>query len=165
MEIGPVSKWDKYTREELECILATNEHIKDVENNLYFFITELINRSLVHDKSKIEEPELKTFAEMTPKLKSSTYGSEEYKGFLEQMKIALSHHYANNRHHPEHFKDGIRGMNLVDLVEMVCDWTAAVKRHDDGDIYSSIEKNQKRFGYSDELKQILRNTVDFIVNR
>ena len=37
---------------------------------------------------------------------------------------------------------------------------AAVKRHEDGDILLSIELNQRRFGYSDELKQILINTVN-----
>ena len=42
---------------------------------------------------------------------------------------------------------------------MMADWKAASLRHSDGDIYKSIEINQKRFGYSDELKQIFINTV------
>jgi hypothetical protein len=50
-------------------------------------------------------------------------------------------------------------MNLIDLVEMLCDWYAASKRHNDGDIMKSIEINQKRFGFSDDLRQILENTV------
>ena len=53
-------------------------------------------------------------------------------------------------------------MNLVDLIEMICDWKAASERHADGDIYKSIEINQKRFGYSDELKQILKNTIEIL---
>ena len=97
---------------------------------------------------------------MTPKLKSSTYGSEEYKKFLEELKPALDNHYKENRHHPEHFENGIKGMTLVDLIEMLCDWCAAVERHSDGNILKSIEINQKRFGYSDELKQILINTLE-----
>ena len=32
-------------------------------------------------------------------------------------------------------------------------------RHDDGDILKSIELNQERFGYSDEIKHILINTA------
>ena len=51
-------------------------------------------------------------------------------------------------------------MNLVDLIEMICDWTAATLRHDTGDIVKSIEINQKRFNYSDELKEIFLNTVE-----
>lgn len=54
---------------------------------------------------------------------------------------------------------GISGMSLLDLVEMLCDWKAATLRHNDGDIRKSIEINQKRFGYSDELKRILLNTL------
>jgi hypothetical protein len=42
---------------------------------------------------------------------------------------------------------------------MIVDWKAASERHADGDILRSIEINQSRFGYSDELKQILVNTV------
>jgi len=75
------------------------------------------------------------------------------------MKIALDHHYAENRHHPEHFENGIQEMNIVDICEMIADWKAASLRHADGDIMKSIEINQKRFEYSDELKSILINTV------
>jgi hypothetical protein len=39
------------------------------------------------------------------------------------------------------------------------DWKAATLRHADGDILKSIEINQKRFGYSDDLKEIFKNTV------
>ena len=76
------------------------------------------------------------------------------------MKPALDSHYADNPHHPEHYDNGIKDMDLVDLIEMICDWKSATLRHNDGDIYKSIELNQKRFGYSDELKQIFKNTVD-----
>ena len=138
----------------------TKKHIATVSiymSRLYMDIRRRMGR---HDKSKLEEPEKSIFDEYTPKLATSTYGSEEYKGFLKGMGEALEHHYANNRHHPEHFENGIRDMNLVDLCEMVADWKGASMRHADGDILKSIEINQKRFGYSDELKQVLINTVN-----
>jgi hypothetical protein len=75
------------------------------------------------------------------------------------MGEALKHHYAANSHHPEHYENGIAGMSLLDLIEMVCDWKAATERHADGDLLRSIEQNQDRFGYSDELKSILLATV------
>lgn len=103
------------------------------------------------------------FDEYSSNLKHCTYGSEEYKSFLDGLKPALNIHYANNRHHPEHFADGIRGMNLLDVLEMICDWKASSERHADGNIYRSIEINQSRFGYSDEVKDILKNTVDFLI--
>jgi hypothetical protein len=57
---------------------------------------------------------------------------------------------------------GLHGMSLLDILEMLCDWKAATLRHHDGDIRRSIEINQGRFGYSDELKQILLNTLPTI---
>lgn len=141
----------------------TFEHIKVVESYLHEAVKQLLDRARDHDASKLIDPELETFDEYTPKLRHSTFGSDEYKGFLSGMGDALTHHYANNRHHPEHHDDGISGMNLIDLLEMICDWLAAVQRHDDGDIRKSIEINQERFGYSDELRRILHNTVDALI--
>ena len=140
----------------------TIEHIAELSKSLKVFAHELHYRSLLHDQSKLYSPEREIFNEYTPKLQATTYGSDEYKKYLSEMKVGLDRHYAVNRHHPEHFKNGINGMNLVDLVEMFCDWLAATKRHADGDISRSIELNQKRFEYSDDLKMILQNTVDMI---
>ena len=137
----------------------TYEHIGVIRNLLGSVIKELLDRARDHDASKLVDPELATFDEYTPKLKNSTYGSVEYNENLLGMGEALKHHYASNRHHPEHHEDGVLGMNLIDLTEMLCDWMAATKRHDDGDIYRSLEIQQNRFGYSDELKAILLNTV------
>ena len=50
-------------------------------------------------------------------------------------------------------------MTLIDLMEMIADWLAATTRNPNGDIFDSIEKNQKRFRYSDELKSILIYTA------
>lgn len=122
-------------------------------------IKELIDRSVRHDLSKTEDPELKIFNEYTPKLKTTTYGSPEYKAHLAGMAEALAHHYANNRHHPEHFSSGVTGMTLVDLLEMLADWRAATERHADGDLRASLEIQRERFGISDQLAQILENTA------
>lgn len=137
----------------------TLKHISIVQSLLLQVIANLEHRSIIHDRSKLESPEVEYFDEFTPKLKDSTYNSDEYKGFLEKMKPGLDHHYANNSHHPEHYPDGIKGMSLLDIVEMLCDWKAATLRHANGDILKSIEINQRRFGYSDELKQIFINTT------
>ena len=137
----------------------TYAHTNKVHEFMNLMVIELMNRSLIHDASKLEEPELAVFDEFTPKLENSEYGSEEYQGFLKEMETALNHHYARNRHHPEHFADGINDMNLIDLVEMMCDWKAASLRHSDGNIRKSIETNVDRFNIDAQLKQILINTV------
>jgi hypothetical protein len=142
--------------------VATYEHIQVVQQLLNKVIAELLIRQLNHDQSKLKSPEVEVFDEYTAKLKDVTYGSEEYKTSLKGMKPALDHHYANNSHHPEYYANGIKDMSLIGLIEMLCDWKAATLRHNDGDILKSIEINQKRFGYSDELKQILINTLGIL---
>lgn len=139
--------------------IETQKHIHTVGVYIHKFVARMLSRADKHDASKLETPEAEIFEEFTPKLKACTYGSDEYKGFLANMKVALDHHYATNKHHPEHTSYGIEGMSLIDIVEMLMDWKAATMRHADGDILKSIEINQKRFGYSDELKAILINTV------
>ena len=120
---------------------------------------DLIRRGEQHDQSKLESPEVELFTEFTPKLAASTYGSSEYEGFRQSMWPALEHHYAKNSHHPEHWPNGINDMNLLDLLEMFCDWKAAGERHNNGNILKSIEVNANRFGISPQLVRIFQNTA------
>lgn len=141
---------------------STNDtvaHIQNVRKLLNGLISVLQTRAEIHDVSKLSVEEKPIFDEFPPKLRGSTYGSDEYFGLLKEMQVALNHHYRENAHHPEHFENGIRGMTLVDLLEMICDWYAASMRHADGDIMRSIDLNQTRFGYSDDLKEIFKNTA------
>jgi len=146
------------TLEEKATNNETREHIENVRNLLNIMVRELLRRGEIHDQSKLGDLERSTFVEFTPKLKGSTYGSEEYKGFLSEMKPALDNHYASNRHHPEHFKNGIKDMNLIDVLEMILDWRAASQRHQNGNVEKSVEVNRERFGLSDQLATIIINT-------
>jgi len=141
----------------------TNKHIQLVQEYMDLCIFWLNNMADNHDRTKLEEPEKEYFDTYTPLLKDVTYGSDKYKEYLKEIKVALDHHYKHNSHHTEHYEQGIKGMGLLNLLEMICDWIAATKRHNDGDILKSIEINQERFGYTDELKQIFINTVKKIV--
>jgi hypothetical protein len=53
----------------------------------------------------------------------------------------------------------VDGMNLIDIMEMFCDWLAAVDRHDDGCIFDSIKINKERFTLSPQLESIFMNTA------
>ena len=142
-----------------ECQVETQKHIETVRKYIRFMIDKIDLRGVKHDASKLETPEVELFAEYTPKLASLTYGSEEYKASLEDLKPALDHHYATNRHHPEHFNNGINDMTLIDIMEMFCDWKASTLRHNDGNLLKSIEINAERFNMDGQLKQILMNTA------
>lgn len=185
--------------------VATYEHIQKVQEFVGRAVANLQERSLVHDRSKLQSPEVEVFDEFTPKLSGVTFGSDEYRAMTSAMKPAIDHHNEANSHHPEHYRwccplcqgqfsgdqapvtvepdnrfcprccpvgtlwearldekpeRGIQGMSLLDLVEMVCDWKAATLRHADGDIRRSLDVCQKRFGYSNEMRQILANTIE-----
>lgn len=138
----------------------TLAHIAQVRENMLEMITDLALRARGHDLSKLESPEKEAFDEATPRLRALTYGTVEYEKARADLGDALVHHYAVNRHHPEHWEQGIDGMNLLDLVEMLCDWYAATKRHDDGDLSKSLDINANRFMIGPQLKQIMRNTME-----
>lgn len=136
----------------------TLQHIRRVQALLADMQARLARRAIAHDQSKLEEPEKPVFDAVTGALRTMTYGSEEYAAQLTAMGPALAHHYACNSHHPEHYDDGVAGMTLLDLVEMLCDWKAATERHADGSLERSIQINRERFALSDQLAAILENT-------
>ncbi len=148
------------TLEQQACNYETFRHIETVRNLLQKVVIELLDRAEKHDQSKLESPEVELFTEFTPLLASTTYGSPEYEEFRKKLKPALDHHYAKNKHHPEHYVHGIDDMTLIDLVEMFVDWKAATLRHHDGNLRKSIEKNTERFQISPQLRKILENTVE-----
>ena len=147
------------TKEQEATNYHTFRHIERVRNLLNKVIVDLLKRGEKHDQSKLESPEVELFTEYTDKLKNTDYGSDEYNQYKKEMQVALDHHYANNRHHPEHYKNGIEDMTLIDLVEMLLDWKAASERHNTGNILKSIEINGARFHMSPQLVRIFENTA------
>lgn len=137
----------------------TLEHILRVRELLYIVQNKLEARGFAHDQTKLGPNEKPIFDRVTGKLKGLTYGSYEYKASLKDLGPALTHHYANNSHHPEHYQNGVDGMSLLDVLEMLCDWKAAGERHADGSITRSLAVNRGRFKISDQLHAILENTV------
>ena len=137
----------------------TLKHIMRVRDLLEFMAMELLHRGRHHDTSKMGEAEKPLFDRMTPLLKTLTYGTDEYKASLAELKPALDHHYKANSHHPEHYAEGINGMDLLDVMEMFCDWIAAGERTKNNNPHKSLEINEKRFGMSPQLVSIFRNTI------
>lgn len=147
------------TQSEISANYETLMHIRVVQKFLSEACKELLDRAAKHDLSKLKDPEVSTFAEFTPKLKTAAFGSPEYKQFLVDMAPALENHYANNSHHPQHYTNGIDGMDLFDLLEMVLDWKASTLRTKDGDIFKSLDIQKERFNISNQLYNILNNTL------
>ena len=137
---------------------ATEKHQQDVSYILDDICMQLIQRGRAHDESKKTGVELATFAEYGPKLKEVEYGSQAYTENLHAMGPVLIEHYRKNRHHPEHYKNGVTGMTLIDVLEMVADWIA-VARGIGGDIMESITINAHRFNLDLQVEAIIRNTL------
>lgn len=148
--------------EEKACNADTLKHILRVQYYLNMFVKDLIDRGQVHDRSKLESPEVEEFAKLTDNLAGTTFGSKEDTENKVKLAKALEHHYSRNRHHPQHFENGINDMNLLDLIEMFCDWKASSERHNDGNLLKSIDINASRFNLNPQLVQIFKNTVHFV---
>ena len=67
----------------------TIDHIDKVGAHICRVIKELKDRIHDHDSSKLASPEKEIFDAVTPKLKTLTYGSDEYKAQLKEMGTAL----------------------------------------------------------------------------
>lgn len=143
--------------QQYDCTDDVTEHKRKVEYWMKDIASQITGRAKVHDDSKLKEPEKATFDQWTSKLTQVEFGSEEYRGHLEAMEQGLDHHYRNNRHHPEHFQDGINGMTLIDLIEMFCDWLAAAEKKK---VHVNLDYLQQRFDLSDQLVRILYNTLE-----
>lgn len=149
---------DQLTTEEQAANYQTTKHIRLVQRLLHSVVKDLLDRADRHDLSKLERPEVDGFAKAKP-LAGMTYGSAEFDEQKKSLQVALDHHYARNSHHPEHFKNGVNDMTLLDVLEMFVDWKASSLRHNDGNIRKSIEINANRFGLSPQLMRVLENTA------
>jgi hypothetical protein len=158
---GPVSQ-AQLDAEEVD----TRKHIDRVRHFLTRFAAALLKRAELHDASKLTMDELPYFARANAGgfLGKTPYKSPEYqKRIKECLGPALAHHYRCNSHHPQHFGDmGMYGMDLLDLVEMFCDWCAATERHPDGSIMESIKINSDpdRFDIPEMLVSILEHSAE-----
>ena len=137
-------------------------HVKDVQLYLEEIISELKKRGIIHDKSKFSDPEFSAFVNNVDKFKQVNYGSEEYNKLIEATKMAVDHHHKNNRHHTSYHKNGIMDMNLIDLIELICDWKAASVRSPNLTFHDSLDIAMKKYNIPPDIEKILRNTINHL---
>ena len=136
----------------------TLAHVHDVRDNIDVFAAEMLRRGGIHDASKFSAVEKPVFDEVLPLLKDIAYGSAEWQAVADRAAPALEHHYRHNPHHPQHYgNQGVAGMDLFDVVEMMCDWMAAARRNPADGV--RIDLNVRQFGIEPQLASILANTL------
>lgn len=137
------------------------EHIHRVQKRMYILINELYRRCETHDRSKLGDEERDGWEAMDNEPRYE-YGSEEYFKKVERYKWLLDRHYSNreNRHHPEHFGEWWQSeMDILDLVEMICDWCAYKEEISADQAFDTIETQIKRFNVPKPIEDILKNTI------
>jgi hypothetical protein len=123
------------------------------------FSINLIYRGIFHDTSKFKFDESYYFIKIIHKLKHVKYGSEEYHKNLKNIYPAIEKHYQRNSHHPQYYKNGIYDMNIIDLIEMCCDWKASVKNHKIKNINNSFNISFNRFNLNDSIEGLLLKKI------
>lgn len=134
------------------------DHKARVAGYMQHVANDLFRRASVHDNSKFGPEEFGPYDAAFPELQKYPYGSAELKAVYQSIKPALKHHFEANDHHPEHFERGVNAMNLIQLIEMLCDWLAASERSQTP-FMQGFEMNKERFGLDEQLFEVLRNTV------
>lgn len=141
-------------------ILSIYKHKESVYNKILFLARELISRAKKHDNSKLKSPELDHLIEMD-KEKKYPYGSPEYFEKMKKWKPFFDHHYnvKENRHHPDHFVNGVNDMTLIDLCEYMIDVISYFDDLNFTQAIDTINSQQERFGFSDQIAYIMKNTL------
>lgn len=142
----------------------TLRHIDSVRAKIFKVVDELTQRAKFHDSSKLREPELSLWRKMDDEPKYP-YGSSKYKEKMKKFGKVFRIHYKENRHHPEHFLNGVLDMTLVDLTEMLCDWLSYKKFYSVREIIELMDRQCERFHYGEETRSLLTNTaIEYFVS-
>ncbi len=147
----------------------TNEHIARVRTCLMLLadVTDhrdvLVERARFHDESKFGPEERIPYVWLTEFHRHRRSGQPfEYpKGVAESVKQAIHHHVTTNRHHPE-FHGDPNEMSNVDLIEMVCDWTAMAQEfgQDGGSARGWADKTLGRVAFNEENRVFIYRIIE-----
>lgn len=137
------------------------DHKKKVKDRMLFLAKEIIKRAEEHDDSKLKPPEINWLIEMDKEPKVE-YGTPEYFEKIKKWDKFFKHHYKNNNHHPAHYNEqGVYGMTIVDLVEMMCDVISYIKELHVYQASKIIKEQKERFDMDEGIAQILINTLNY----
>ncbi len=148
----------------------TNEHIARGRRCLILLAgvtvhgDDLIERAKTHDASKLGAQERIPYVWLTEFHRCKRNGGEfDYpEGMADQVKLAIRHHVTTNRHHPEFHADP-DDMTDIDLIEMVCDWTAMAQEfgQDGGSARGWADKTiGKRVAFNADKRRFIFQTIE-----
>lgn len=145
-------------KQALKTVNDINTHRDSVRKKLMFIASEIQKRADNHDLSKLQKPEIEWLIEMD-KEPRYPYGTDEYFDKMKRWQKFFDHHYAINRHHPDHFENGVNDMTLVDVVEYLVDIISYIDELHISQAVDIVDKQKGRFKIDDQLADILKNTL------
>lgn len=153
----------------------TKEHIERVARCLNSMASatpygaELVQRAKLHDLSKFGPEEKVPYTCLT-EFHRCRHFEEPFSypdGMEDRVKAAIQHHVTCNRHHPEFHSDP-NDMSDVDLIEMVCDWTAMAQefQQDNGSARGWADKTiGKRVHWNDDRRDFIYRMIALLDSR
>jgi hypothetical protein len=150
----------------------TREHIERVRRCLTLLANvtdhrdELLARAKVHDASKFGPEERIPYVWLTEfhRCRRSGEPFEYPAGVADAVRQAIRHHVTTNRHHAEFHVDP-NDMSDVDLIEMVCDWTAMAQEfgQDGGSARGWADRTVgTRVAFDEEKRQFIYRTIEML---
>ncbi|EGG20513.1 hypothetical protein DFA_00374 [Cavenderia fasciculata] len=146
----------------------TKYHIELVTRNMMLMqgygglsVEELKNRAIIHDQSKYEEPELSGYIQLTwfHRCKNLNIPFQYANKSIETMvRDACHHHLHSNRHHPESHNHP-NEMNVLDIVEMVSDWSAISQELNQGSCITYVKENHSKWSFNNEKLDFIFETI------
>lgn len=140
---------------EITTIVKIIQH----KSRVAFFLREIARRlekrADIHDDSKFSLGEFEGFSRLDNARKYE-YGSSEYEAIVHDNNAAQLH-VSRNQHHPEYWPGGVDDMNMIDIIEMLCDWEVARQMRDtEENIDKTWQVRKKRFDLSENQLKFLR---------
>ena len=164
-------KLEKQAQETLSKIRALTRHIKNVEDSCILLGEKLILNGEIelghqliangfkHDSSKFFGIEWDNLV--------GEPRQEDEKIVKLKLKLAINHHNSTNFHHAEAWSGGIKGMPLVYLIELFCDWKARSEEFGTSLIDYIDNTATKKFGFdkNDEIYKVLMKYMNLLCEK
>ncbi|EGC28246.1 hypothetical protein DICPUDRAFT_85639 [Dictyostelium purpureum] len=127
---------------------------------------ELKERGDLHDASKYEPPEIEPYIWLTwyHHCKHCNIDFKYPDGVEKLVKEGCDHHLHCNRHHPESHSDP-NEMSVLDIVEMVCDWSAISQELNQGSCINYVKQHISKWSFSNEKLNFIFKTITEFDNR
>lgn len=139
--------------------VATLEHISHVRTYLFKILSLIQQRAADHDQSMLLEEEKSALDGFVPALADSVNGSPEHQKAVAGLLPAMQLHFQKNSHHIEHYGK-LNGMDLVDLIEWLCDQKAAALKDSDGDMSKRLLYFYQKYDFPVPLMDMINNTIE-----